>query len=120
MPIRLSEIKPLEINRVLRPGGLCFVHTHQSLGMHDLPWDFWRFSDTAWHGLFNRYSGFEILDTSLDEPLHLVPTVYTDHWKGYEGSIGFGTSLLLARKTGESTLRWEVPAREICVGLYPG
>ena len=45
---------------------------------------------------------------------------YPDHWKGYEGSIGFGTSLLLARKTGESTLRWEVPAREICIGLYPG
>ena len=50
-----------QLNEVLRPGGLGFVLTHQSIGMHDMPWDFWRVSDTAWDALFNRFTGFEIL-----------------------------------------------------------
>ncbi|WP_373690468.1 methyltransferase domain-containing protein [Sphingobium sp. DEHP117] len=38
----------LEMNRVLRMGGIAYIHTHQTLGLHDMPWDFWRFSDTSW------------------------------------------------------------------------
>ena len=36
-----------EAHRVLRPGGVCFVHSHQALGVHDPPWDFWRFTRRA-------------------------------------------------------------------------
>jgi len=51
----------LEAHKVLRPGGLAYFVTHQSLGMHELPWDFWRYSDTSWNSLFNSYTGFRVL-----------------------------------------------------------
>ena len=109
----------IEANRVLKPGGLIFIHTHQCLGMHDEPWDFWRFSDTAWYGLFNAFTGFEIVKTHLGEPMHIVPTQFHAHWEGYEGALGFATSSVLARKIGETEMTWDVPTREIAVGFYP-
>jgi hypothetical protein len=55
----------VEMNRVMTTGGVALIHTHQSTGMHDLPWDFHRFSDTAWHGLSNAYTGFEVIEASM-------------------------------------------------------
>jgi SAM-dependent methyltransferase len=78
----------LEVNRVLRHGGLAYFVTHQALGMHETPWDFWRFSDTSWNSLFNCYTGFRVLDTFLGNPMMLVPHIYHDHWKGYETATG--------------------------------
>jgi hypothetical protein len=46
-----------QMNVVMRDGGIAYISTHQTLGMHDIPWDFWRFSDTAWDALFNRHTG---------------------------------------------------------------
>jgi hypothetical protein len=109
----------LEINKVLRPGGILYVATHQSLGMHDLPCDYWRYSDTAWHGLFNARTGFEILATWLGDPMHLVPFEYHPHWKGCEGSAGFAASSMTCRKTGEAKLSWDVPLRDVAPGAYP-
>src|SRR5262249_19828853 len=40
----------IEMNRVLRVGGLVFITSHQTWPMCDVPWDFWRYSDRAWHG----------------------------------------------------------------------
>jgi hypothetical protein len=62
-----------EMSRILRLGGTAFIATHQTMGMHDRPWDFWRFSDTAWDGIFNHLTGFEILDRALENPQYIVP-----------------------------------------------
>ena len=43
----------VEINRVLRPGGLVFVATHPALPPHELPWDFWRFNRAAFNNAFS-------------------------------------------------------------------
>jgi hypothetical protein len=51
----------VEINQVLKPGGLLCIMTHQTVGMHDLPSDFWRISGDAWQSLLNVYTGFEIV-----------------------------------------------------------
>ncbi len=109
----------VEINRVLNPGGLLYVRTHQSVGMHDLPWDYWRYSDTAWHGLFNRHTGFEILATHLGEPMHLVPFDYAPRWKGNERAAGFDVSAVACRKIANTCLSWDVPLRAVAVGDYP-
>ncbi len=63
----------VELNRVMRPGGFVLVHTHQTIGMHDMPWDFLRYSDAAWAGIFNRYTGFEVIKTDMSRFLHIVP-----------------------------------------------
>ena len=102
----------LEINRVLRGGGIAFLHTHQALGLHDLPWDFWRYSASAWHALFNRATGFEVLITHMGDPMHLVPFFYWDHWEGAERSVGFATSSVLVRKVSEPRVRWDATPQE--------
>ncbi len=110
----------LEVNHVLRSGGLAYFESHQSLGMHDLPWDFWRYSDSAWHNLFNPYSGFTVLQTHLGVPLNLVPHFYSDEdWRGYEAAAGFAVSGVLVEKTGPTSLTWDVDVSQVVKGAYP-
>jgi SAM-dependent methyltransferase len=109
----------LEVNRVLRHGGLAYFVTHQALGMHETPWDFWRFSDTSWNSLFNCYTGFRVLDTFLGNPMMLVPHIYHDHWKGYETATGFSTSAVLIEKAGPATMEWNLDVRRVTQGFYP-
>ena len=95
-----------EMAAVLRIGGLAYISTHQTLGMHDRPWDFWRFSDTAWDGLFNRFTGFEILGRALDYPQFVTPRFWKPEQGPLEGAIGFAGSVVLARKISEPQGRW--------------
>ena len=109
----------LEAHKVLRPGGLAYFVTHQSLGMHELPWDFWRYSDTSWNSLFNSYTGFRVLETFLGNPMMLVPFIYHDHWKGYEGAVGFSTSSVLVEKCGPNSMEWNLDVGAVTKCLYP-
>ena len=43
----------LELNKVLRVGGVIQVVTHPAWPPHELPWDFWRFPKGAFTALFN-------------------------------------------------------------------
>jgi hypothetical protein len=109
----------LEANRVLRQGGVAYFVTHQALGMHETPWDFWRFSDTSWNSLFNSYTGFRVLETFLGTPMMLVPHIYHDHWKGYETATGFSTSAVLIEKTGPASMEWNLDVARVTQGFYP-
>ena len=109
----------LEVHKVLRPGGLAYFVTHQALGMHELSWDFWRYSDTSWNSLFNSYTGFRVLETFLGSPMMLVPFIYHDHWKGYEGAVGFSTSSVLVEKCGPNNMEWNLDVAAVTKGLYP-
>jgi hypothetical protein len=109
----------LEINHVMKTGGIVMITTHQTFPMHDVPWDFWRFSDQAWYGLFNKYTGFEIIDTALGEPASIVAhtthpvTINLDAQPAYLGSA------VLARKISNTQLSWDVETKEIINTVYP-
>lgn len=109
----------IELNKVLRVGGVAYFGTHQALGMHDMPWDFWRFSDTAWDSLFNEFTGFRKVGAFLGGPMQLVPTIYWDHWKGYEGAVGFSLSAVMIEKVGPCPLSWDLDVRRAIRGIYP-
>ena len=109
----------LEINKVLKPGGIALIQTHQTVGMHDLPWDYYRFSDESWKGLFNHATGFEIMTTAMNDFVRIVPVHYFNVFTGYEGSGGFYDSHMLARKTGSSKLNWPVEMTSIVSTMYP-
>ena len=100
-------------------GGYALVHTHQTIGMHDLPWDYYRFSDSAWRGIFNKYTGFEIVETELNDLMHIIPFFYSDRYCQAESSAGFETSTVLIRKVSEPRLEWNVSAKEIVEDIYP-
>ena len=109
----------LEMNRVLRPGGLVYVHTHQALGMHDIPCDFWRFSADAWAALFNDKTGFEIIDRAMSHETFLIPHFWRIDKRDAERAAGFETSIVLARKISDPVLSWDVRPDEISNAAYP-
>jgi hypothetical protein len=109
----------VEMNRVMKPGAIGYISTHQTIGMHDLPWDYYRFSDTAWNGLFGPRTGFRILGTALDHPLFIVPFHYTEFYAHAESSAGFETSAVLVEKISPSLLDWDAAARDVVEDAYP-
>jgi hypothetical protein len=109
----------VEMNSVLKNSGLVYVESHQTLGLHDAPWDFWRFSDTAWDALFNHYTGFEIIDRCMDKEQFVLPFVYRPPKHDAEDAAGFDGSAMIARKTGDSSVSWGVPPDELTRAEYP-
>jgi hypothetical protein len=111
----------VSINRVMNPGGLVYVGTHQTFPVHEAPWDFWRFSDAAWRSLFNAATGFEILDVAMGEPASIVPLAAKASVWGTETQPAFLTSSVLARKIGEPRVDWDVSLAELGTEVaYPG
>jgi SAM-dependent methyltransferase len=110
----------VEMNRVMKPGGVALISTHQTLGMHDQPRDFFRYSSDAWPAFFNQWTGFEIVAADMNQFLHITSR------HGYlanaypETSGGFGVSSVIVRKVGDTSLTWEVPAAGLCSERYPG
>lgn len=109
----------LEINKVLKPGGLVFISTHQTIGLHDQPWDFLRFSKDSWPAFFNPATGFEILSSYEELPQFIVPWLWTEGKRFAEGSVGFEASGVFARKTGRSQLEWPVRTADVIDTAYP-
>ncbi len=110
----------LSINRVLSTGGLVFVGTHQTFPVHEAPWDFWRYSDRAWHSLFNRATGFEIIRTALGQPADIVPHATLASVTGIDNQPAYLTSSVLARKIGPPSVSWDVRLSDLDdQGVYP-
>lgn len=61
-----------EICKVLKPGGLVFIHTHQTYPLHAYPNDYWRFSTDGLKTLFREEVGFKILDTGYQFLSHII------------------------------------------------
>lgn len=109
----------VEINRVLKPGGLLCIVTHQTLGLHDMPWDFWRYSADTWDGLLNRYTGFEIVTRSLSQEQFVIPFFYRPEMDIAEQSAGFEFTGVIARKSGHALVDWPVPLADVIASRYP-
>jgi len=88
----------VESEKVLKEGGYFLLHSHQTIGMHDLPWDFWRFSSSAYRALFCSATGFEVVETLMDGPMHITPFYYSDRFSSHENAAGFESSSIIARK----------------------
>lgn len=109
----------IEANHVLATGGFIFASTHQTWVLHEQPWDFWRYSTDAWATLFNRFTGFEIIETAYGEParIHAMwnsPIVYD-----MASHPAFLSSAVIARKISGTDLTWPVPLSAIQEGTYP-
>ncbi len=109
----------VEMNRIMKKGGLAMILTHHAFPLHDIPWDFWRFSDTAWHGLFNGFSGFEVVATALYDRVRVVPYVMYQGTYDTQHASAYVHSLVIARKIGNTRLKWDVPVGRIMESMYP-
>jgi len=103
----------LELNKVLRDGALVFSHSHQTWPVHDAPWDFWRFSQDSWHGLYNRHTGFEMVKVKQAQPAFLSPAFMSPPFAGMDRGICYMGSNCVARKVGEPEVAWEAEMQGI-------
>lgn len=107
MPWRVA----VELNKVLRPGGVVFVATHPTWPPHQRPWDFWRFGAEAFRVLFNVRTGFELLACEEGLPCTVVPHASADSAVALTNAH-LGVSMM-AKKIGaaDASLRWDLPTR---------
>ena len=109
----------IEINSIIRDGAIGLVVTHQTVGIHEVPWDFYRYSDQAWKGVFNRYTGFEIVDSGMTLPTMIIPVRWQRQFDLTERALGFMTSACVVRKIGEPTVDWPITVPSITDDMYP-
>jgi len=102
-----------ELNKILKKNGTAFILSNHTIGLHDLPWDFFRFSESAWISLFNINTGFEIINTALGEGVRIIPMRYTNGHKDHEGGLGYFGSAVWVRKTENINLTWDVNTKTI-------
>lgn len=70
--IKYPWIATAEIAKILRVGGLAFIHTHQTFALHAHPHDYWRFSMEGLTALFPATLGFEVLSCHYQYPCRIV------------------------------------------------
>jgi SAM-dependent methyltransferase len=65
--------------RVMKPGGILLVVTHQTFPIHGYPSDYFRFSDRALAGIFED-AGFEVVDAGYQYPCSITPPREVTRW----------------------------------------
>lgn len=91
------HLLPNGINHVLKKNGHFLIHTHQTIGLHDEPWDYYRFSKYCWDVLFNLKSGFRVLKCNHTDPQIIIPKIFNfDH--SYETNQGMTASSVVGKK----------------------
>jgi SAM-dependent methyltransferase len=71
--VRRPWLVAAELARVLRPGGLLYVQTHQTFPVHGYPQDFYRFSREALLDLFGADAGMEAVECGYEFPCRIMP-----------------------------------------------
>lgn len=64
---------------ILRPGGLLYVHTHQTFPVHLYPSDYWRFTDHALRSLCEA-AGLQVVACEYDSPCSIMPPDTVTVW----------------------------------------
>ena len=112
----------MEMNTVLKPGGLCYLSTHPVWPPHELPWDFWRFPLAGLKLLFSEAMGFRLLDATEGLPGRVHSMVDDAPTRGlpyFELNLGVA---LMAEKIADydrEKIRWDLPLGTVLDTLYP-
>lgn len=112
----------MEMNTVLKTGGLCYVSTHPVWPPHELPWDFWRFPVAGLKLLFSEGLGFRLLDATEGLPGRVHSMVDDPPTRGlpyFELNLGVA---LIAEKIADydrEKVRWDLPLDTVLNSLYP-
>ena len=111
----------LEANKILKTGGMAFVSTHPTWPPHERPWDFYRYSKHGMSALFNKLTGFEIVDVCEGLPCRILPLGFEPSMRRMEVHDAFLGVAILARKIGpaDPRLQWDIPLKEFLDTSYP-
>lgn len=112
----------LEINRVLKPGGLAFIATHPLWPAHELPADFWRFPVGGLVHLFGETTGFRVLRAAEGVPCKIYAI---DAGGGIDGfvhcEVNAGVAILVEKIADydPERLRWDADVTAAPEAAYP-
>ncbi|MVA27892.1 methyltransferase domain-containing protein [Agrobacterium vitis] len=96
-----------ELSKVLKIGGMAYIQSHASWPLHELPWDFFRFSKESWKGIFNHYTGFTVLDEAYGLEASIVPSNASGGpMQAIELQQTYLLSGCLVEKISEPTVDW--------------
>ena len=111
----------LEINTVMKPGGLLFIGTHPTWPAHALPWDFWRFSKAAFKVLLNSSTGYELIKCAEGLPCSILPFGNEESMIGLHKQPANLAVSVVAKKTSyyDERLTWDVKTDEVLNSMYP-
>lgn len=109
----------IELNRLLRNGALGLIMAPQTWPLHEEPCDYFRFSKHAWKALFNRATGFEIVEATHGATAYVVPQNLTVGSAFGEVHTAALMAHVIFRKVADTTLDWPVEAADIADDLYP-
>jgi hypothetical protein len=88
-----------EVNLSLAPGGLTYNLAPHTWPAHEMPNDFWRFSETGLATLFGPASGFEVIDSGLFGRVFVHPDCRDVEHRPMPLIPSYGASWVLSRKT---------------------
>ncbi len=104
----------LEMNKVMNEGGYAYIQSHAAWPLHEQPWDFWRYSKDAWHGIFNPHTGFSIVDKGYAMQCAVVPDFAAGgSVQGLDAQPSYLLSACMVRKTGKARVRWDGEASDV-------
>ena len=111
----------LEINKVMKKGGLVHISTHPTWPPHEMPWDFWRFSKEAFKALFNEATGFKLLEAKEGLPCAIVPYGNEPSMIGLQWETAYLGVSMIAEKIGDpdKSAKWDVKTEDILKSIYP-
>jgi len=114
--IAMPWVVAMEINKILKIGGITYNQVPFAWPAHELPWDFWRCSDEGLKVLFSPSMGFDTIKAGMYAPLRMhFDTPITGRERFPEFPC-FGCSAILSKKTKEldqEKFRWEVAPKEV-------
>jgi hypothetical protein len=123
--LAMPWVLPLEINKLLTPGGITMHFTHQTWPVHELPWDFFRFSDNALRVLFSRELGFETITAGMFAPVRIHFDDPAPSQEALPSNPAFGGSYILTKKVADLRQRrfkWNLSLDQLAedvAGEYP-
>ncbi len=108
--LAMPWVVAMEINKILKTGGITCHLIPFAWPAHELPWDFWRCSDEGLKVLFSKPIGYETIKAGMCNPIHM----YFDKLNGREAFPTvpcFGCSTILTKKVhdvNEQDFKWPV------------
>ncbi|MCH6255777.1 class I SAM-dependent methyltransferase [Puniceicoccaceae bacterium K14] len=110
----------LEMNKVMKLGGRCMILAPHAWPLHETPFDFWRYSEDTWRTLFNRSTGFKVLEAKSGEPAIIEPEIQMEFYSAFKSAPAHLCSVVVAEKVCETELNWNVPVEDVYEGgVYP-
>lgn len=124
--IAMPWLVAIEINRVLEMGGITYHYVPLMWPLHELPWDFFRYSVGGLQAIFSPPLGFQVLDVAYGPE---VQTYFADGPTGNDAvhhhhplGASFASASIVAKKVANVDLektRWNVVTEEMVDSIYP-